>query len=461
MEAVPEWLREKSILHIGNIANNAYNAAAYERSLGLKSFAINPDYLHLMSFPFWETDELTAKIEMHFNPFLFITEKNMPDWFLWGNWVEIRKKLDYELIDSAMENSSAEVRTLTKIYKSFLRATLELTLRRFRRTLKTFLPPYLQHWIANALLFNLRKNLSSSIEGIFDQADIICFYGPHNAFAQASKIKKPFISTEHGTIRDYIWSDSKFAQDSKSSYLKSKKILITNQDCYEIAKTKLGISEQDLIKVPHPTSDFDFQLLRQSRIAKMDSDQVQGIIMPTRHSYPNQADRGKGTRVAIEGIALAVRRYPNLQFTLCKYGDDVKKSKILLEKLGLENNISWVPIVSRKLLKLNLINYLAVMDQFETPSYGAITIDAIGLGVPVITAHDFNLDTEFFGTAAPVLPCRDAAGILEQITKLVEEPKLSREVFEKSTTWYDSNVSSKIAFKRRLTAYSSLIGSNS
>lgn len=107
-----------------------------------------------------------------------------------------------------------------------------------------------------------------------------------------------------------------------------------------------------------------------------------------------------------------------------------------------------------------MTNYLAILDQFETPSYGAITADAIGLGIPVLTAHDPDLDISFFGSPAPVLACSNPAEILVQIERLLTERGIQERIYNESTHWYDNNLHSNIAFQRRLIAYQSIILNN-
>jgi glycosyltransferase involved in cell wall biosynthesis len=62
--------RPLRVLHIGNIANNAYNNARIQRQYGIEADVICPDYYHVMGTPEWEDGGLTTSV----NPML-------PDWW--------------------------------------------------------------------------------------------------------------------------------------------------------------------------------------------------------------------------------------------------------------------------------------------------------------------------------------------------------------------------------------------
>lgn len=444
----------KTIFHIGNIANNAYNSAAFERKMGLNSFAISPEYLHVMAFPFWETDTLMVHPNQTFDPYSHMNANNMPEWFLYGSWQEIYEDLKKQLQQISNDKLFEEVK-LSSIQEKKLQI-ISILLKYGRTPLKRILPNGIRHWLSNSLLVQLRRESHLNYSRVFDLADIVVFYGAHNAYATISKWNGRYISLEHGTLRDYINSDFYLAKKSKEAYKKSFRTLITNQDCLEAAY-KLGITQNSLLKSPHPSSDFDFEELRRVRLQTIGT-LPKEIFCPSRHSYGSIVDRGKGNRFAIEGILKALQTFPDLRATFVEWGDDVEKSRKLIRELDLESKIEWIGVLSRRALKERMAKSLVVLDQFTIPAYGGITADAIGLGVPVITHQDPDLDVAFFGSIAPVLPAKNSNEIFLWISSLLTNKDLNREVFENSINWYDSNLSSKIAFERRKSAYLDKIG---
>ena len=53
--------RKLRVLHIGNIANNAYNNARIQRQYGIEADVICYDYYHIMSCPEWEDVTVVRK----------------------------------------------------------------------------------------------------------------------------------------------------------------------------------------------------------------------------------------------------------------------------------------------------------------------------------------------------------------------------------------------------------------
>lgn len=78
-EEVRQWLdgfqarhgRPLRILHIGNIANNAYIISKFLHKVGVQSDVLCNDYYHIMGCPEWE--------DVEFEP-LHIKDQNSPDW---------------------------------------------------------------------------------------------------------------------------------------------------------------------------------------------------------------------------------------------------------------------------------------------------------------------------------------------------------------------------------------------
>ena len=147
----------KVIFHIGNVANNAYNAAAFDRSKNITSFAISPDYLHVMAFPFWETEEITVEPKNAFHPEVFMTSANMPEWFVHGSWSEIYQKLILLLKVQDTEPIQGHNFILQSI--KLRDVSISYLLKKTRHLLKKILPNKTKHWLANTLLVKLRKPL--------------------------------------------------------------------------------------------------------------------------------------------------------------------------------------------------------------------------------------------------------------------------------------------------------------
>ena len=72
------------ILHVGNIANNAYNNAKFLRRKGVEADVLCYDYTHVMAQPEWEDAAFTAQPD-EFNPqwgAMDLGGFRRPAWFL-------------------------------------------------------------------------------------------------------------------------------------------------------------------------------------------------------------------------------------------------------------------------------------------------------------------------------------------------------------------------------------------
>lgn len=79
--------RAPRILHIGNIANNAYNNAKILNEVGLDCDVICYDYYHIMGCPEWEDADFTGQIKDDFRPDWTKVDLGgyvRPQWFVQG-----------------------------------------------------------------------------------------------------------------------------------------------------------------------------------------------------------------------------------------------------------------------------------------------------------------------------------------------------------------------------------------
>ena len=78
--------RKLRVLHIGNIANNAYNNARIQRQCGVDADVLCHDYYHIMATPEWEDGALTTKVDPNL-PNWWASNLNgfcRPDWYVQG-----------------------------------------------------------------------------------------------------------------------------------------------------------------------------------------------------------------------------------------------------------------------------------------------------------------------------------------------------------------------------------------
>ena len=75
------------VLHIGNIANNAYNNARIQRQFGIEADVLCPDYYHIMACPEWEDADFSGSVGNDFFPDWWAVALHgftRPRWFAQG-----------------------------------------------------------------------------------------------------------------------------------------------------------------------------------------------------------------------------------------------------------------------------------------------------------------------------------------------------------------------------------------
>jgi len=78
--------RPLRVLHIGNIANNAYNNARIQRQYGIEADVLSYDYYHIMATPEWEDAEFEGEVDAN-SPNWWGTSLGgwkRPEWFVQG-----------------------------------------------------------------------------------------------------------------------------------------------------------------------------------------------------------------------------------------------------------------------------------------------------------------------------------------------------------------------------------------
>ncbi len=434
------------ILHIGNIANNAYIFSHLLQKKGIDSCAISPNYHHIMGYPIWENKEMVLDEADHFFPKINREELDQFPWFSSGTWKECYQKITSYLDGSNSETvvASESVLIVEKLHRRMLK--------RVRSTAKKRLPNFLQVWIANNLIHRIRTIQERGFLRKFDELfDVIIFYGPSTNLIGKKRVKAFTIGLEHGTLREYIFAPFRRSKDSKLGYINSDMIFVTNQDSLP-SIGKLSYPESNVVCIPHPNLDETFPDLRATRLLnKIEIFEKPRILIPARHTYGNAVDMGKGTEVILAAVIDLIDKFPDIVVEFIEWGNDVATSKKFLdENCDSALNIEWSKLKSRPLLRKSMSISSVVIDQMKIEAYGALTADSLGLGIPVITAHSCINDVNFFGSCAPVLPASNQSEIVQQVSLVLN----GREQFESNlftnATWYDQNLSSEVLLSKTL-----------
>jgi hypothetical protein len=433
------------ILHVGNVANNGYLAAKKERENGYESYLVNVNAHHVMMMPEWE--ELNTEFEHS----QFSTDKlktmgrEIPAWVLSGSWSAICEALfSTKQFAGKVNPNSKRNRDLDNL----LRLMIEM--------FKNWIPKKLRPFIAYNVLYRLRNIQDDKyIKRVFASFDKIIFYGP---FCHLSKFVEngKYIAFEHGTLRNFIDTNYKLAKNTKIGFKNASVILISNQDCLSKAENMFS---QVIIKSPHPINDSDFSSLRTLRERYLTNEKKINfeVLVPARHTFSISTDIGKGNGIIYSAIKELSSSNKNIIFHLIKWGENYPSAEKYLKEFENAGLVKWHNLMTRPKLRDFMVISDAVIDQLLIPAYGGISIDALGLGVPLLTNQIATIDEEYFGSVAPIFPINNTETIVSCLRSLSQEGiEAKRRYFIESYKWFDQNLSSKISLKARIRAYKEL-----
>ena len=433
------------VLHVGNIANNGYLAAKKERENGFESYLVNVNAHHVMMMPEWEELNLEFEYNQYSTDILKLMGKEIPSWVLSGSWSTICETLfPSKQFPTKINLNSNKNRNLD----NFLRIMIKL--------FRNWIPKKLRPFIAYNVLYRLRNiNDNKHIKRVFASFDKIIFYGP---FCNLSKYVENgrYIAFEHGTLRNFIDTNYKLAKNTKIGFENASVILISNQDCLSKAK---NIFSQVIIKSPHPINDSNFPDLRALREKYLlnKKDATFTVLVPARHTFSISTDIGKGNEKIYSAIKELFLSNDNIIFHLIKWGENFPSAGKYLKEFEDAGFVKWHNLMTRPKLKYLMINSDAVIDQLLIPAYGGISIDAIGLGVPLLTNQVATIDKEYFGSVAPIFSINDTKTIVKSLRCLsLMSLDAKRVYFKESCEWFDHNLSSEISLAARIKAYKEL-----
>ena len=237
------------ILHIGNIANNAYNNAKFLRRKGVEADVLVYDYSHVMSQPEWEDAAFDGEVDEYYPDWARVNLNGFrrEAWFhqldlqvLHRNPFEGRRKYFYGQF--FLESKAMQCKRVLDRAAQYLRWRFEYQrLVRHRRDPLRY-PDVTQ---ACAVVQYLRPYMAGY--------DVIQAYGLYEPkFAMLSAPDCPLVAFEHGTMRDFPFEDSAHGRWISLAYKKARKVVITNADSILSAR-KMGLD--NVVFIPHPVDE--------------------------------------------------------------------------------------------------------------------------------------------------------------------------------------------------------------
>jgi glycosyltransferase involved in cell wall biosynthesis len=561
--------RAPRVLHVGNVANNAFNNAKVLNGVGIESDVVCYDYYHIMGCPEWEEAEFDVRCIDQMKPRWYQVDLKgyqRPPWFAQGpmplciEYLAARRsgeadkasELWHELLvasgvmpppsasaPAALPIDPAEapvvtagvtpqqaadldrldglglpppVLRLARIGRSVFLAPPGVTWARVVRMVNRighrFLPSVFPGAQAAAMPTVMEVQeapqvaATTSIERPVDprfQALIAAFkshfpnrtdaltaedlvpYGSCRAEWQALCAhydlvigystdgiypliadKRPYIAFEHGTIRDIPFESTSQGRVAALTYAECDAIFMTNADSLPQARRLNG---NRIIKGLHGFNWPNMQR-RMGQVKPADLQALYGLpgglktfLGPARQHWkdgPSSWHKGND-RIVRSAKALTADHEGKFKVILVAWGAEVEATRQLVAELGVEDHILWIDPVPKAELWALYMAVDCVLDQFVLTCIGGVTMEAIALGSPIITALDEATMAEFYGESIPLLNGQTIEQITAAMAEVIEGTPRARAAGQRSREWFHSYHTGDVVMAKLLEAITGVL----
>ena len=158
----------------------------------------------------------------------------------------------------------------------------------------------------------------------------------------------------------------------------------------------------------------------------------------------NWSTENKNNDWAIRAVAAlrVARPKSNPLCLITEYGPSIEATRALISELRLEQNVRWLPKMSRREIMWLLPQVSACFGEFyELPRalWGGTGWEAMSSGVPIIQGFHFNAGeySALYGTPPPPLvPTRSAKDVSNALQELYDGPEAAKALGEKAANWF-------------------------
>ncbi len=428
------------VLHVGNIANNAYNNAKFLRRKGIEADVLCYDYSHIMAQPEWEDAEFEGQPDENEPNWsdLDLGTFRRPPWFIQdtlgqpGPRRRQRFKGQFRLERALFHRPSL----WTHAWAKYLEC---------RRTGSMPAP----HLLDVVHCYPKRKRFDTWFRGY----DLIQAYATEPIHAWMFGADRPYVAFEHGTMREIPFEKSGRGRLLSLAYRKANKVLITNPDVITSAQ-RLGLNNFTFI--PHPVDETKYcpreGPLRGQLVNRYQTDLI--FFAPSRHNWAL-----KGNDRLINAFARFLRSSSQTAILiLSRWGQEVERSECLIEDLGIKAAVSW----TAPLNKMKLIEYYnaadVVLDQFTIGTFGTVTPEAMACAKPVILHFDRQVHEWCYGEMPPVCAAETEEEIFQEMMRLGSDSRVRSAIGHVSREWIIKHHGWEYVADRQVSIYREVLG---
>lgn len=460
--------RKPRVLHIGNIANNAYLNSKILNRLGVDSDVMCGPYYHIMGYPQWEDADFSGDWGDDFAPNWKRAGAScfkVPDWFAQGSYNQCM----LQLARRHGENIKPAMMALLLVFVSRVSCFLYKRVARLRPVLERVNRRILSYYPKDLVdRCSMGKCVPTSMNTIVRQCavampmrrflrmyDVVIGYATMGSMPLYTGMR-PYCAFEHGTIRKLPFEDTDDGRRCAEVYRRADYCFITNCDNITAAK-RLGLERFTFI--PHPVNEDimveeESARLRESLRRELDADFI--LFHPPRQHWETRRDPDweKGNDLLIRGFADFVKTTaPRAAAIFVDWGLKVEESKELLRQLGIADRVKWV----RPLPNVQMIKYVkatdALADQFYLGAFGSTMPKALLHGSPALIYLDEERHRWCFPEMPPVLNVRTPEEISAALKRLYADADFRRDLISRGRAWYDKYHSNAVIGRTFLSVF--------
>ena len=466
--------RRPRVLHIGNVANNAYSNTKLFHRAGIEADVICNDFYHVMGCPEWEDADFEGDLSNQFFPDwsqVDLKAFERPRWFAQGPLLPCiyyltnrsrRRPLSASLWWCEMayhrkllsENGGQE-NSVGPLLPGFIERDNYDFDRRVQELLRIFNERFL-NWKGGKLTAEDLDPWRWAMpywRQLIKQYDVIQAYGTEPIVAMLADV--PYFAFEHGTLREIPYQKTNIGRATALAYALAQHVFVTNGDCVEHAKRLAG---QRYTFINHPHDENHGQHVRgaeQLRIElckTVDADFL--FFFPTRHDWVDGGTWGnKANDVFLRAFCRLREEGFRVGMVCCLWGNNVKESMDLIDQRNCTDFVRWVQpqgiIAFTRMVKACDI----VVDQFYIGAFGGVFFKSMSVGGVLCSYLNEEEMIKRYGTPPPLINCRTEEEIVKKIRETISNPEILKNISRLSREWIVKYHSCNDTIRRQLTQY--------
>jgi len=457
------------VLHVGNVANNAYLNARLLNAAGVESDVLCYGNYHFMASPEWEElDGGAVGIDPERPDWRRVAAETFPRprWFSQGPY-----RLAAAYLEARRQGREWLSACLWRLLEARRRAVAGTAGRSMRILLRQ------SDTGTNAGQAPARaaasKHDSSGdcaiygasrgwcVEGLrrlFSHYDIVHGYGAEPILPFVCGVR-PYVAWEHGTLRHLPFQATPEGRLTARAYAAADAVVITNAD-NRAAAERLGISRYRFI--PHPVSESrptedSVEALRRALRERLDSEFL--VFHPSRQHWG--ADRHphfeKGNDRFFEGLAELCRARPRAGAVCVAWGTTLDASRDLIRRLGLSERVLWIEPQTGTGMARHMLACDVMADQFFLGAFGSTLPRALGLGCASLVHLEEAFHAWCLPEPPPVIRAGSAGEIAAGLLRAYDAPDWRRELGRRGRQWYETYHSAALVRDRLVELYAELV----